>query len=395
MERLDVVSRMQPLKALIPILVILVLAVPVTSITYSVGNGNSQSSNEIIVTDALGRTVTLPGEPHRIISLAPSITEMLFYFNLQDKLVGVDSISYNDSYMNISGYVRTHNVTDVGGYWWSTIKTEKILALKPDLVLADKGAHRGLLQFFQDYNITVVYLNGGGSRSLQDIYEDVGILDTIFNLGNRTTKFINSVENSIAKYHMLLKPYWGIRVLVVVGIYNGIWVAGKSTYIDDIISRLGLVNSAEVIGWMAVSIEEIASWSPDIILVTSSGISEQMLRDAGLYDLGVKMVLLNATETNILSRPGPLIILAPQAIYHEIAANIPCTTTPTTTTTQSTASSPTSTTGTTGTTSKQTTAASSARKTWWQGDILVLTVASILSLAFGIGLGYLLFKKIS
>ena len=76
----------------------------------------SSDDKEIQVVDALGRTIVLDNKPTRIASLAPSITEILFYMGLEDYIVGVDSISYNDTFYSISSYVREHGVESVGGY---------------------------------------------------------------------------------------------------------------------------------------------------------------------------------------------------------------------------------------------------------------------------------------
>ncbi len=278
-----------------------------------------QAEDAITVQDALGRTVTLSQTPQRIVSLSPSITELIFYMGLQDRLVAVDSISYNDTYYNISSYCRSHGIVDVGGYWWSTIRIEDILSVKPDLVLADKGAHVKLLQLFIDYNITVVYLNAGASRSIEDIYHDAGILAEIFDVNDKAHELINEIEESFKNARSGLGEIAGKKILVVVGIYNGIWVAGKSTYIDDILYRLGLENAARVIGWKAVSIEEIAGWNPDIILVTQMGVDNETLKQAGIYDVGARVIILDKETTDAISRPGPLIINLPQLLVKTLS----------------------------------------------------------------------------
>lgn len=55
------------------------------------------------------------------------------------------------------------------------------MSLNPDIVLADKGAHKPLLDVFQSYNVTVVYLNGGSARSVNDVLSDIYLLGELFN----------------------------------------------------------------------------------------------------------------------------------------------------------------------------------------------------------------------
>ncbi|MCD6301464.1 MAG: ABC transporter substrate-binding protein [Staphylothermus sp.] len=278
------------------------------------------TSHYILVKDALERTINITKRPTRIVSLAPSITEWIFYLGLQEYLVGVDNTSYSDPHFGIMNYLKENKITPVGGYWWSTISIEKILSLKPDIVFADKGAHIKLLDLFIEYNITVVYLNAGASNSLQDIYEDLNIIATIYDKEEYVTNFINEIEKNIATYRAKFETLKYKRVLVVVGIYNGIWVAGKSTFIDDILSRLGLENVANIVGWKNTNLEKIVEWSPEIILIASMGITEEVIAKSGLNSIDAHIILLDQNTTDALSRPGPLIIHLPQLLYKHLSS---------------------------------------------------------------------------
>jgi len=269
----------------------------------------------IVVVDALGRSVELPSIPKRVVSIAPSITQILANLGLLDVVVGVDSFSIGDWYLNISSRLRERGVVDVGGYWWSVIKVEEILKLNPDIVLADSGAHRPLLETFESYNVTVVYLHGGSAKSVNDVLSDIYTIGLVFNETSRAESLVNEITSALDEGLKLLKPFSGRRILVVIDFWQGIWVVGKATFIDDVFSRLGLINAATTYGWSAVSIETISKWNPDIIIVACSYATNETIREAGLYDLGKPIVLLNNTEIDIISRPGPLITLVPQVLY--------------------------------------------------------------------------------
>ncbi len=281
------------------------------------------STSKYII-DVLGREVTIPSPIDKVVVLSPSITEIMFSLNLQNKIVGVDSYSYNDTFLNINKYFQSKGVAIVGGYWWSTISIEKILSLQPDLVLADAGAHRPLLNSFTEYNVTVIYLNGGSASSIQDIYEDVEIISKIFDVDEDVVvNTVNGIEEKIYKAKQILEPLEGKRVLTIVGFYNGIWVAGKSTFIDDLLSRLGLVNVASTIGWKPVNIETIVSWKPEIILITSGmGITEDVIRETGLLEINAGIILLDKTITDLIVRPGPLIGLAAEELAKKLVEEL-------------------------------------------------------------------------
>ena len=91
--------------------------------------------HRVTVVDALGRIVELHEVPKRVVSLAPSITEILWALGLGSYVVGVDE--YSNYPQEVVELVKEGKITTVGGYWNPDI--EKIVMLKPDLVLADAG----------------------------------------------------------------------------------------------------------------------------------------------------------------------------------------------------------------------------------------------------------------
>ncbi|MEM1529454.1 MAG: helical backbone metal receptor [Desulfurococcaceae archaeon] len=272
------------------------------------------------VIDALGRSVTLTAYPRRVVSLAPSITEILASLGVESSVVGADSFSLSSWYMDIGERLKSRGVVEVGGYWWSTISVEKILELNPDLILADRGAHRQLLEAFEAYNLTVVYL--GSARSINDVYNDIYTVGLIFNKTGEAENLIRSIESTLQSGKELLKGYEGVKVLIVIDFWQGIWVAGKATFIDDLLARLGLVNAAVTIGWSVVGIEAITEWNPDIVIVACPYASQEAVEQSGLPQLGKPLVLLNTTEVDVLMRPGPLLAYAPQVIYHALVQGL-------------------------------------------------------------------------
>lgn len=272
------------------------------------------------IVDALGRSVTLITHPRRVVSLAPSITEILTSLGVEDSIVGADSFSLSSWYMGIGEKLKSRGVIEVGGYWWSTISIEKILDLNPDLILADKGAHRQLLEAFDAYNLTVVYL--GSAKSINDVYSDIYTIGLIFNKTSEAEALIRSIESALQTGKELLRDYEGVKALVVIDFWQGIWVVGKTTFIDDLLTRLGIINAATTIGWSVVGIETIAEWNPDVVIIACPYASQETIEQSGLPQLGKPLVLLNTTEVDVLMRPGPLLVYAPQVIHGALARGL-------------------------------------------------------------------------
>ncbi|MGC8983014.1 MAG: ABC transporter substrate-binding protein [Desulfurococcaceae archaeon] len=270
----------------------------------------------VTVTDALNRTVQLPSSIQRVVVLAPSITEAMVYLGVDNLIVGADSFSLESWFMNTSTRLRERNVTSVGGFWWTTIKVEEILKLKPDLVLADAGAHVKLLETFESYNLTAVFLHGGSAATIEDVEKDVELLGKIFGREEKARELVQKIREAIeeARAGLARKGLAGLRVLVVIDFYQGIWVAGRGTFVDNLLSKLGLVNAATVEGWAAASIEQIAEWKPSVVIVACSYATWETVNESGLPRLGVPIVLLSSRDVDAVSRPGPMLLYAPEVV---------------------------------------------------------------------------------
>ena len=108
----------------------IVIAVAISSVMaftggYLVGAITAGEDEGILLVDDYGRTIKLDKVPERIVSTAPTPTEMLFAVGAGDQVVGVDD--YSDYPAEVA------NITKVGSY---TLSTEVIISLQPDLVVS-------------------------------------------------------------------------------------------------------------------------------------------------------------------------------------------------------------------------------------------------------------------
>ncbi|MEM4717659.1 MAG: ABC transporter substrate-binding protein [Desulfurococcaceae archaeon] len=297
------------------------LIILMISIGLILGAWNIEGS---VYIDALGREVHIY-KLERIVSLAPSITETLMYLGVGDLLIGVDSSSLESWFMGTGNYLRSRNVSVTGGYWWSSVSIEKVIALNPDLVFADVGAHAPLLEAFESHNIPVYYLHGGGANNLEEVLEDIRTLGILFNRSSKAEELIERIHEALNTWGKRVEGDFGrIKAVTIIDLTDGIWVAGKDTFIDDILKRMGIINVATTQGWSLVSLEQIISWNPDVIFVALMyEVSNETIQEIGLYDLSKPIIVFNSTEADMLLRPGPLLIYLPEVIYNALVkANI-------------------------------------------------------------------------
>ena len=86
----------------------------------------------ITIVDGAGYTVTISEYPQRIISIAPSCTEILFAIGLEDKIVGVPA--YDRYSTEIQNAIDSGKIATVGDF--QTISVETVVGLDPDLILS-------------------------------------------------------------------------------------------------------------------------------------------------------------------------------------------------------------------------------------------------------------------
>ncbi len=273
------------------------------------------------VIDALGRSVEFEKVPKRVVCLAPSITELVFALGLGRYVVGVDSFSnYPPIVLDL---VKSGRIAVVGGYWNPDV--EKIVALKPDLVLASAGvpSHVALESKLRESGIKVVYLRADRARDLSDIVADIQLVAQIFHAEDNATKLVKKIVTEIQSIANALKSHNAtkVRVLVLLSPPSyGLWTTGGGTFIDYLVTVAGGRNVfGDKHGWVQASPEDIVARNPQVIIVTAMGVNattarqiiEDLLKIPGISEVEAakkgRIYVLTGEADDMLTRPGPRI----------------------------------------------------------------------------------------
>lgn len=196
--------------------------------------------------------------PSRIISMAPSITEVVFALGLGDRVVGVsDFCDYPP---------EAKEKPKIGGV--VNPNMEAIVALKPDLVIAlPNTTHESLFRSLRQLGVKVLTLR---NDTLDDLF------DTIRGIGEATSTQEAAAamsERLRAKFLEIRRKVSGQpkrRVMFIVGI-DPLFVAGRETFIDELIEIAGGENIAgdSLSKYPQMGIEQVVSRAPEVILYTS------------------------------------------------------------------------------------------------------------------------------
>lgn len=278
----------------------------------------------VTVVDATGDQVTLYRRPTRIVSLAPSVTEILFAVGAGGQVVGVDD--YSNYPPEVVEAVENGTIERIGGPWTPSLET--ILALNPDLVIGvvSIGPHQQVKEALSRYGIPVVLLP---DATLGDVYESIVTVGMLTGHRVEAAVLAAEVEEAISNVSAAVSAYKasagaGDRSVALVVWINPIWIAGSGTFQNDFIEVAGGVNAfADITGWSSVSPEDLLAANPDVIIATGGhGALNYTTLIQYLHDvLGDAMYNITAVRegrvyvihdwyVDVVNRPGPRVYLA-------------------------------------------------------------------------------------
>lgn len=285
---------------------ILFVAVVLTLTLAACAPAASSNVAGLTLTDGLGREVKLGSAAQRVVSLAPSNTEILFALGAGDKVVGRDEFSDYP--------VEAKAIASVGGSM-GEYSLEAIVALKPDLVLASELNSPELVSSLEKLGLTVYYLSN--PKSFEELYTNLETVATL--TGRDATKLtdslkarVSAVDEKIAILSYAPVVFYEIDATDPSKPYT----AGVDTFINLIIQRAGGINFTGLAGitdpYPQVSLEQLVVTPPDFIILGDSmwGTSPEVV--AGRPGWGTLTAVVDGHvypfDDNLVSRPGPRLV---------------------------------------------------------------------------------------
>ncbi len=259
----------------------------------------------VSLVDGLGRTVELAAPAQRIVSLAPSNTEILFALGAGSQVIARDDFSDYPEEVKALPSIST-NLSD--------INIEQIVLLKPDLVLATEINTPEQVKALEDVHITVFYLPN--PTDLEGLYEN---LDTVAELTGKqeaAEKMVPSLRSRVQMVEDRLKDV-ETRPVVYVEL-DGTdparpWTTGPGTFQALIIEMAGGQNAGDEMSsdWGQISQEELIVKNPDFMLVDAvwGTTLEQVIQRPGWQALkAVQNEQVVSMDFNLFSRPTPRLV---------------------------------------------------------------------------------------
>ncbi|MCL2296100.1 MAG: helical backbone metal receptor [Methanomassiliicoccaceae archaeon] len=256
------------------------------------------------------------GEKLRIVSLAPSVTEILSSVGGIDLIVGTDL--YSNYPKEILDKKKSGAISVVGGY--TDPNYEWIVKLGPDIVFCDGGTgeHINMANKLRKSGLDCVVLFD--AVDVETLYDNIWIAASAIGLEENAHSSITATRMTIDTITGIIGTQPSKRVFLSLSADPSPWTSGSGTFASDLISKVSGTNifDSQSSSWFMVSKEQIHAKQPNVIIIIYGGkaiVSEEEYRyvverldpvwkETPAYRNG-EIHTFSGASADILSRPGP------------------------------------------------------------------------------------------
>ena len=217
--------------------------------------------NVLPTKDRAGNDITIPDTIDKIVSLAPSTTQVLTELGLQEKLVAVDTQSP----------LYANGLDSLPQYDMLSLDTESIIALDPDIIIATGMSIIGSDDPFQplrDAGICVAVIPT--SNSIQDVEDDVLFIADCFSKTQEGNAIVADMQKDIDEIATIGKTISDKKtVMFEISAAPSIYSFGSGVFLDEMLTLIGAENVfASENSWIPVTDEAAVAANPDVILTS-------------------------------------------------------------------------------------------------------------------------------
>lgn len=257
-------------------------------------------------TDGLGRTITLAGPAQRIITLAPSNTEILFAIGAGKQMVGRDELSDYPA--------EAADVASIGSTF-GPLNTETIVALKPDLILAAEVNSPENVKTLEDLGLNVFWL--ANPTDFEGLYANLLTVGALTGreaeaqtLADALKARVQAVTDKTASVSTKPNVFYELDATDPTKPFT----VGPGTFMNTLLTLAGGSNVAGAVDnpYPQISSEELVKWNPEIILLGDAvyGVTPENVAARPGWEAiaAVKNNQIVAFDDNLASRPGPRLV---------------------------------------------------------------------------------------
>ncbi len=277
--------------------------------------------------DGLGQTVTISSYPSRIVSVAPSDTQILVSLGLGSKIIGADFYSAQLlQELNESSLIpNAHVITGV-----YPLNVTGIVVLKPSIVVADAGLEGSYYNEMRNANLSVFYTHGDLDVNFHEIENDVMMTATVFDRVNQGDQVVSWMNHKVEEFSSNEEIGSVAYVLWICPDFS-FYTVGGNTFISNVMSHAGGMNVfSSQSGYPLDHISQLIESDPDVLIFTemynvsyTEGMIHEMeqeypaLHNVTAFKDDRIYILDQGLPVSIMNEPAPLSVYGIE-IVHEI-----------------------------------------------------------------------------
>jgi iron complex transport system substrate-binding protein len=256
------------------------------------------------ITDDDGQQVTIGASPQRIVTFAPSMTEIVFALGLGDRVVGVSGKF--DDYP--AAAKRIQQVGGAGDFGVDP-NIEEVVSLQPDLFLTIAGGDQWK-QRLRDLGIAVVTLN---ATDFPDLLDDIRTLGDITGAANEAASLTGDMQRRADDVAAAVEQAGGPVTCFFEVYYPPLTTIGPDTFIFDLLSRAGCdpVTASAKSDYPTWSVEKLVAQGPEVYLATPES-AKSVAAVAGRTGFDAITAVTSGrvilVDSDLVTRPGPRVV---------------------------------------------------------------------------------------
>jgi len=262
-----------------------------------------QATFPVTLTDDDGVEATIPAEPERVVTFAPSMTEIVFALGLGERLVGVSG-DYDDYPPDAAEIEHVGGAGDFG----VDPNVEKVVELEPDLFLAVSGGDQWKEQL-RGLGVPVFTLN---ATDFEDLLDDIEVVGELTGASEEAKALVAELRAQADSVSASMAGGAPVTCFFEVG-FPPLLTVGPNTFLFDLLERSGCepVSAGADTDYPEWSVEQLVADGPQVYLVTDdTGVTPEDVAARPGFDVvpAVAEGRVEVVDGDLVTRPGPRIV---------------------------------------------------------------------------------------
>lgn len=279
---------------------------------------STEEKDDNTIIDMTGREIVLDSPAEKVVALTASDCEIVYALGAGNTIVGRgEYCDYPEEVLSVPS-VQSGSETNI----------EQVIALGPQIVLMSVMAQtEEQIAALENAGIKVIMTD---AQNIEGVYTAIELIGKVTGKNDEAKSLIADMKQTFKDISDKVTEQSDKTVYFEVSpLQYGLWTAGSGTFMNELTEMVGLKNAfSDVTGWSEISQEQVLERNPDYIITITMyfgdgplPVDEIIAREGWSEIKAVKNGKIFNADSNEISRPGPRLAVAAQALYSFIYEN--------------------------------------------------------------------------